>query len=74
VVSPGVVLCILSLPVVVLGAAVVDPPFTAGPEEAPAAPPPAWASAKVEEMAKADAKAIVFSFIIGISSVADGCS
>jgi hypothetical protein len=52
----------------------VDPPFTADPEEAPAAPPPAWASASVEHMAKADAKAIVFSFIIGVSCVADGCS
>ena len=68
------VLCILSPPVVVPGAAVVDPPFTAGLEDsgaAPGAPPPVWASAKVEDMAKADANAIVFSFIIGVSSVAD---
>ena len=36
VVSLGVVFSILSPPVVVLGAAVLDPPFTAGPEEVPA--------------------------------------
>ena len=63
-VSPGVVFCILSPPFVVLGAAVVDPPFTARPEEVPAVPPPAWASAKVEDIARADAKAIVLSFIL----------